>query len=68
MIRAEYQTCIPVLKRFNTMGPDTWLQNSAKLYAPWKFAHAEFIKSSIAGMPSNDLKFNQIDYISILNS
>lgn len=68
MARAEYLTCMPVLKRFKTIGPDLWLQNSAKKYAPWKFGHAEYVTLRLHDMPARDLKFEQIDYISIRNS
>lgn len=64
-IKAEYETCIPSLKRFQVMGPDTWLKNSAKLYPTWEFSHAEFINTSINGMPSKDLRFEQIEFVSV---
>jgi len=67
-IRAEYQTCVPLLKRFKAIGPDTWLQNSASRYEPWKYEHAQFVNSTTSGLPPKDLAFGKIDYVSISNT
>lgn len=64
-VRAEYETCIPVLKRFKTMGPDTWLKNSSAAYAAWKYDQAGFVASNKAGRPKKDLDFSNVNYVSI---
>ena len=64
-VRAEYLTCGPVLKRFKVMGPDTWLQNAARQYAPWKFERGQFVKATTVGRPPKDLTFSQTNYVAI---
>jgi Domain of unknown function (DUF362) len=64
-IEAEYETCVPVLTRFQTIGPDLWLRNSAERYPAWKFDHAGHPEAKQEGRPRKDLAFAQVNYVSI---
>jgi len=62
VIKAEYQTSVPVMKRFQKMGPDTWLRKASDNYSAWEYDSAEFVKTNSASLPAKDLKFGHIDY------
>jgi hypothetical protein len=64
-IEAEYETCVPVLTRFQTIGPDQWLRNSAARYPAWKFDHASHPEAKREDRPRKDLAFAQVNYVSI---
>jgi hypothetical protein len=64
-IKAEYETCVPVLKRFQTLGPDAWLKNSAARYPAWKYDQAAFVPNQARGWPPMDLAFSKVNYVSI---
>ncbi len=64
-LRAEYLTCLPVLTRFHTMGPDTWLQNAAGCHLPWKYERGVFTEAMKPGRPGMELAYQQLKYISI---
>lgn len=64
-IRAEYQTCAGVLKRFGEIGPDTWLRNSGKKCEDWKYETAGFTRSNQENKPEWDLSFRNIGYYTI---
>jgi hypothetical protein len=64
-VEAEYETCVPVLKRFQNIGPDLWLRNSADRYPVWKFDQAGHPEAKREDRPRKDLAFEQVNYVSI---
>jgi hypothetical protein len=64
-IKAEYETCVPVLKRFKEIGPDTWLKNSSEKYSAWKYEKCKYVQRNKKEKPIMDLSFSEINYISV---
>ena len=64
-IKAEYETCVPVLKRFQKMGPDGWLKNSSERYPAWKYDQAALVQVNAGGGIQKDLSFAKVNYVSV---
>lgn len=65
MIKAEYETCVPVLERYCEIGPDKWLSNSAERYSGWKYDQAIFTDKVQHKAFEKDLSFRYINYKSL---
>jgi hypothetical protein len=66
-IKAEYATCDPekLRKDLKTVGPDTWLKNSAAKYQGWKYDQATHRDIAKEGRPQKELNFEKVNYLSI---
>ena len=53
------------MKRFQEIGPDTWLKTSSERYPVWKYGQAAFREAKKKGRPLMEPAFSNINYISV---